>query len=124
MDRMLLVFAIIATTIVPTARTARAGDDSAFGFQFEQITSPRGIGIEGHVHNALLWRITNVRLRIESVDENGTVIASASGWVLGDVAAGGHGYFYVPVSSPAATYRASVQAFDKVMLETSTQQAP
>jgi len=26
----------------------------------------------------------------------------ASGWVLGDVAAGGQGYFFVPVSSPAA----------------------
>ena len=124
MNRILLVFAIIAASLVPTAQTARAGDDSAFGFQFEQTTSPRGIGIEGHVHNALPWRITNVRLRVESIDADGTVIASASGWVLGDVAAGGRGYFYVPVSALAPTYRASVQAFDKVRLETSTPQAP
>jgi hypothetical protein len=45
------------------------------------------------------------------------LIASASGWVAGDVAAGGRGYFYVPVSAHAPTYRPSVQRFDKVMLD-------
>ena len=34
------------------------------------------------------WLITNVRLRVDSVDGDETVIASASGWVIGDVKAG------------------------------------
>ena len=77
------------------------------------------MAVEGYVYNynALPWRITNVRLQVDSIDGNGTLVASASGWVLGDVPARGRGSFYVPVSAPAATYRASVQRFDKVMLE-------
>jgi len=37
---------------------------------------------------------------------------------------GGRGYFFVPVVSPAATYRATVQSFDKVLLEAPPLQAP
>jgi hypothetical protein len=118
---MLLVFALVATTlgtpIVPSAQTGMAIDQSPFGFQYEETRTPRGVGVEGYVYNATSWRITNVRLRVDSLDENGTLIASASGWVLGDVPAGGRSYFYVPVSAPAATYRTSVQEFHKVMLE-------
>ena len=82
------------------------------------------MAVEGYVYNALPSRITNVRLQVDSIDANGTLVASAAGWVLGDVPAGGRGYFYVPVSAHAATYRPSVQRFDKVMLEALAPQAP
>ena len=128
MNRMLLVFAMMATTIgtatAPSAQTAIAGDQTPFTFQFEQTASPRGVAIECWVTNTLPGRITNVRVQIDSMDANGALIASASGWVLGDVAGGGRGYFYVPVSAPAPTYRATVQAYNKVMLEASAPQAP
>jgi hypothetical protein len=126
MNGKLLLLALIATTIgtptVPSAQTAITSEQSPFRFQFEQTTNPRGVGVEGYVYNALPWRITNVRVQVDSIDAAGTVVASASGWVLGDVAAGGRGYFYVPVSAQAPTYRPTVQTFDKVMLEAS--QAP
>jgi hypothetical protein len=115
---------ILGTATAPGTQTAIADDESPFRFQFEQSTSHRGLAVEGYLYNALPWRITNVRLRIDSVDAAGTVVASASGWVLGDVAASGRGYFYVPVSAQAATYRPSVQTFDKVMLEVPAPQAP
>jgi hypothetical protein len=51
------------------------------------------------------------------VDPAGKVIGEASGWVLGDVAAGGQGYFFVPVSSPAAAYRVTVESFDRISRE-------
>lgn len=128
MNRLLVVFAIVATTLgtptVPRAQTAIASDQSPFGFQYEQTQTPRGVGVEGYVYNALPWRITNVRLQVDSLDANGTLIASASGWVVGDVPAGGRGYFYVPVSAPAAMYRATVQTYNKVMLEAPAPQAP
>lgn len=103
MKRVLVVFTTIAT-ILGTAITARvqtaiASDESPFRFQFEQSTSHRGLAVEGYVYNALPWRITNVRVQVDSIDANGTFVASASGWVLGDVSAGGRGYFYVPVSA-------------------------
>ena len=127
MKRVLVVFATIATMLgtatAARAQTAIASDESPFGFQFEQSQSHRGLAVEGYVHNALPWRITNVRLQVDSLDANGTLVASASGWVLGDVAAGGRGYFYVPISAQAATYRATVQRFDKVSPEASVPQA-
>ena len=114
----------IGTATAATAQTATTSDQSPFRFQFEQTTSPRGVGVEGYVYNALPWRITNVRVQVDSVDAAGTVVASASGWVLGDVPARGRGYFYVPVAEQAATYRPSVRTFDKVMLEVLGPQAP
>jgi hypothetical protein len=120
MKTMLLVLGMITTTLgaaIAPAGISRAGDASPFEFQLQQTESHRGLGVHGYVHNPLPWRITNVRLQVDSVDANGTLIASASGWVQGDVGARGRGYFYVPIAAPAPTYRASVQAFDKVIFE-------
>ena len=128
MNRILVVFAIVATThgtpTVPRAQTAIASDQSPFGFQYEETQTHRGVAVEGYVYNALPWRITNVRLQVDSLDAKGALIASAAGWVLGDVPAGGRGYFYVPVSAPAPTYRPTVQTYNKVMLEAPAPQAP
>ena len=128
MKRMLLLFAMTITTIagavVAKAQTPTADAQTPFRFELAQADGPRGLGVEGYVYNGLPWRITNVRLRVDSVDANGTVTASASGWVTGDVRAGGRGYFYVLVSSPAKTYRASVQSFDKVAVEAPRFEAP
>jgi hypothetical protein len=128
MNRVLVVLATIATILgtatAASAQTAIASDESPFRFQFERSESPRGLAVEGYVYNALPWRITNVRVQVDSIDANGTLVASASGWVLGDVAAGGRSDFYVPVSAPAVTYRSRVQRFDKVMLEVPAPQAP
>ncbi len=65
--------------------------------------------------------MTNVLVRVDSVDASATVTASSAGWVLGNVNAGGRGYFYVPVSSPAPTYGVSVQSFDTVARESPVQ---
>jgi hypothetical protein len=125
MNRLLLVLGmlvtIVAVSVVSNAQTAAGDEHSQFRFEFQQTESHRGLAVEGWAYNGLPWRITNVRVRVDSVDTNGTVIASAAGWVLGDVNAGGRGYFYVPVSSPAPTYRVSVQSFDKVAPEAPTQ---
>jgi len=128
MSRVLVVVATMAVIIgaatAASAQTAIAGDDGTFRFQFEQSKSPRGLAVEGYVYNSLPWRITTVRLQVDSIDANGTLVASASGWVLGDVAAGGRGYFYVPVSAEAPTYRPRVQSFDRVMRQGREPQAP
>jgi len=128
MNRMLLVFAMTITTIagagVARAQTPTADAPTPFRFEIAQADGPRGLGVAGYVYNGLPWRIANVRVRVDGVDANGTVTASASGWVVGDVKAGDRGYFYVPVSSPATTYRAIVQSFDKVAVEAPRFEAP
>ena len=120
MRKMLAILGIIAVTTgaatVP-GQTAIVGEQPPFEFQLEQTESYRGLGVQGYVYNPLQWRITNVRVRVDSLDANGTLLASASGWVQGDVSARGRAYFYVPIAAPAATYRATVQTFDRVMIE-------
>lgn len=117
---MLLALAMITTTFgaafAPTG-IARAADTSPFEFELQQTDSHRGLGVHGYVYNPLPFRITNVRLQLDSLDANGTLVASTSGWVQGDVSARGRAYFYVPIDAPAPRYRARVEAFDKVMLE-------
>ena len=127
MNRLLLAFGLIVVTLaapplVSTAQMASTDGDDAFRFQIAQTEGHRGLAVQGYVYNRLPWRITNVRLRVDSLDAGGTILASASGWVIGDVSAGGRGYFYVPVSTPAPTYRATVQTYDKVTPE--SPQAP
>jgi len=114
----------LAAPVVATVETAIADEQGSFRFELAQVDGPRGLAVQGYLYNGLPWRITNVRLHVESVDENGTVTTSSPGWVVGDVGAGGRGWFYVPVSSPAATYHATVQSFDKVVLEPPRFEAP
>ena len=121
MKRM-LPLVVMAITMI--AGTPMAHAQTPFRFEIAESDGPRGLGVEGYVYNGLPWRITNVRLRVDGVDANGTVTASASGWVVGDVKAGDRGYFYVPVSQPAKTYRATVQSFDKVAGERPRIEAP
>ena len=115
----MLVIAMTLAAIVgaDVARAETATADAPFRLELAQANGARGLGVEGYVYNGLPWRITNVRVRVESVDANGTVTTSASGWVIGDVKSGGRGYFYVPVSAPGKTYRGAVQSFDKVAVE-------
>jgi hypothetical protein len=127
MNRMLLwgmIVAAVATPMVATAQVPTADQRDSFRFELHPADGPRGRAVEGEVYNGLPWRITNVRLRVDSVDANGRVTASAVGWVLGDVDAGGRGYVYVPVASPGASYRATVQLFDKVAPGAPAPEAP
>ena len=120
-----MIISALAAPFVANAMMPVADEQRLFRFELEPADGPRGLAVEGYLYNGLPWRITNVRLRVESVDTNGGVTASASGWVDGDVkGGGGRAYFYVPVSSPAATYRATVQSFDKVAPETPRLEAP
>jgi hypothetical protein len=114
----------VAGAVVAKARTPIADAQGPFRFELELANGPRGLGVEGYLYNGLQWRITNVRLRVDSVDANGMVTASASGWVVGDVKAGGRGHFYIAVSSPATMYRATVQSFDRVTVDAPRIEAP
>src|SRR5207245_9221187 len=105
-----MTIATIAGAGIAQAQTPTADAQSPFRFELAQADGPRGLGVAGYVYNGLPWRITNVRLRVDGVDANGTVTAPASGWDVGDVKAGARGHFYVPASSPATTSLATVQS--------------
>ena len=120
MKSVLVLVAMTITTIAGSTLVnaqAPTADPQTFRFELAQAKGPRGPGVEGYVYNGSPWSISNVRLRVESVDASGTVTDSSSGWVIGNVRAGGRGYFFVPVSTAGTTYRASVQSFDKIAID-------
>jgi hypothetical protein len=112
-----MIAATIATEAIARAQAPPASGQSPFRFHFDESESHRGVAVEGYVYNTLPWRITNVRLQVDSIDSNRMLIGSASGWVAGDVASGGREYVYVPVAAHVPTYRPTVQRFDKVILD-------
>ena len=128
MRNITLVFIVVVAGIlgpvVAKAQTAATAAPGPFRFDLEESDTPRGKGVEGYIYNESPWRITNVRLRVQSVDATGAITNESSGWVVGDVRAGGRSYFYVPVPAHAASYRATVQSFDRVGLEGARPEAP
>ena len=97
------------------AQDLEAAVQSAFRFDFEDVRNPhRGRAVEGYLYSSFAWTIGNVRLRVESLDTAGQVRGEAYGWALGHVPARGRAYFFVPISTPGASYRATVVSFDKI----------
>ncbi len=92
-----------------------AAPSGSFRFEVAPRTYARAPAVEGYVYNDGIYRITNVRLKIEVLDGNGAVIEEVMGWVMGDVLAGGRGYFVVQCRTRTAlSYRVTVVAFDAV----------
>ncbi len=85
-------------------------------FRFE--AAPRVLhgapAVEGYVENTGLHRVSNVRLKVEALDDNGAVIEQVMGWVMGDINAGGRGYFIVALTHAAASHRVTVVSYDIV----------
>jgi hypothetical protein len=119
---MLLVLSVMASILssaVTAAQTRAGNDQNGFRFQFAETEGHRRLALEGSLFNDLPWSISDVRVQVDSLDKEGTVTSSSTGWVLGTVRSGDRGYFYVPVASRAAAYRVTVQSFNKT-----SQQAP
>jgi hypothetical protein len=117
-----LVGALLAVSIFMLVVAADAQGPPAVNgpFRFdiaEAANVHRGPAVEGYLYNGLSWRITNVRLRIDTVDAMGRVTSQAHGWVMGDVPSASRAYFFIPISAYGATYRVSVESFDRISIE-------
>ena len=68
--------------------------------------------VEGFVSNEEILRLSNVRLGVDVLDVADVATEEAFGWVFGDLAPGGRGYFVVSIERGGADYRVSVVSFD------------
>lgn len=68
--------------------------------------------VAGYISNDYGFTARDVRLRVESLDAAGNVVAKTTGYVAGVLTPGTHSYFEVPVATPAASYRVSVLSFE------------
>jgi hypothetical protein len=108
---------VVVGALLFTAAPASAGDvaQGDFGVGWEQsLIGGREAAVKGYVDNRSQLRVGDVHLRVETLDAGGRVIGESFGWVMGDLAPGGRGYFLVRISVPGADYRVTVESYDAI----------
>ncbi len=68
--------------------------------------------VAGYISNEFGFSARDVRLRVESLDPAGRVVAKTTGYVPGVMTPGVHIYFEVPVAEKADAYRVTVLSFE------------
>ena len=89
-----------------------SGIDSRIRLEYE-VGQRRGAPeIQGYVYNDYARPANNVRLLVESLDEQGQVVGRSYGYVFGIVPTFNRTPFNVRVGTPGARYRITVTSFE------------
>jgi len=116
-----VVCLILGAAAPPAARSAEPLDnegDPRFRLEWSAGSPSRpGTSLEGYLYNNDSHRIGLIQLKIEVLDEAGTVVSVGRGWVYGDVLAGGRAPFSVRPPVRGASYRISVNSFVRISRE-------
>ena len=67
--------------------------------------------LTGHIYNDSVYRISSVRLRIETVDASNQVVKESLAWVYATLPARGRAYFSVRRPSSGEFFRLTVESF-------------
>jgi len=110
---VVVVVGALLFSAAPTSADDVAQGDFRVGWE-ESLIGGRDAVVKGHVDNRSQLRVGDVHLRVETLDASGRVIGQAFGWVMGDVAPGGRGYFVVRITVPGAGYRVTVESYDAI----------
>lgn len=90
-----------------------SGIDSRIRLEYEVGRTRRGAPeIQGYVYNDYARPANNVRLLVESLDEQGKVVGQSYGYVFGIVPTFNRTPFNVRVDTPGASYRITVTSFE------------
>jgi hypothetical protein len=109
-----LAMAMVVASRVALAQGQGVPAGPGFRIESEAKGGPRGLAVSGYVYNDSIYRLTNVRLRVEVLDDTGRVIEQSTGWVFGDLPQEGRAYFFVPVPVRGTSYRVVVDSFNRV----------
>lgn len=93
--------------------TSPSGIDSRIRLEYEVGRAwSGGPEIQGYVYNDYARPANNVRLLVESLDEQGQVVGRSYGYVFGIVPTFNRTPFNVRVGTPGASYRITVTSFE------------
>lgn len=70
--------------------------------------------LEGYVYNDWVFRVSDVRLRIEGLDADSRPVGETVAWTFHSIAPGDRAYFVSPTVAGAAGYRVTVAWFNVV----------
>jgi hypothetical protein len=113
---------LVLLVVVLACAGVSAQDATPAGPSFRAEVEPdllgrRGPAIVGWLYNDHEFAISNVRLRVEVLDDGGQALGNGEGWVYGNVPARGRAYFFVGVPRYASSYRVTVIRFDRLQFE-------
>ena len=93
--------------------SAPSGIDPRLRLEWEVGRMRNGrVEIQGYVYNDYMRSANNVRLLVETLDDQGRVIASAYGYVFGVVPSFNRTPFDVAIKTEGPSYRVTVTQFD------------
>ena len=101
----------LATGIGPAPAAERWATDQFFRVEAEPVAKGNRTVISGYVYN-LHYSTARVRLETDTLDANGQVIGTTTGYVDDLVPVRGRAYFAYPVRTTGATYRTYVIWYD------------
>ena len=90
-----------------------AAQDGALRVEWETVARGEKAVVRGYVYNDRQTRVDRVLLRIEQLDTSARPVTSRLAWVSGTIAHGNRVYFETAVPAAGATYRVSVESFDR-----------
>ena len=78
--------AVLAAIVLGNTAEAQNVGPAELGLHVESAPRPFGRpAVEGYVYNEGLRLLSNVRLRVDVLDTDGTAVEEAFGWVFGDL---------------------------------------
>ena len=89
------------------------GWEQHFSVTWDTVQRRGRLEVEGYVNNRSPYRVGNLRVLVDSLDDSGRIVDQRVSWVLGELGGDSRLYFEVPVG-PAAHYRVSVFSYDRV----------
>ena len=101
----------LATGIGPAPAAERWATDQFFRVEAEPVAKGNRTVISGYVYN-LHYSTARVRLETDTLDTNGQVIGTTTGFVDSLVPVRGRAYFAYPVRTTGASYRTYVIWYD------------
>lgn len=113
---LLFVTALFLGASAHAQSPARPSPDS---FRIEWVRRPAWMrpGVDGYLYNESRWRVTNVRVRAQVVDGNGTAIRESAVSVFGNAVPGTRTFFTLPPIADGESYRLTVVSFDLVSVD-------
>jgi hypothetical protein len=112
--------AVLAVAVMAPGVGAQETTPAGAGFRAEaepDILGRRGPAVVGWLYNDQGVGFTNVRIRVEVLDDAGQAVGSNEAYVYSNVPARGRSYFFVPVPRFGARYRVTVIRFDRLEMQ-------
>ena len=110
-----LVLLLVAPAVAPARelQPLMRGWEQHFSVTWDAIQRHGRLEVEGYVNNRSPYRVGNVRVLVDSLDDTGRIVDQRVSWVLGELGGDSRVYFDVPVT-PADHYRIRVFSYDRV----------